>query len=54
MSEPTPQTVNFGVRDGLIRAEFDGVPISLSGDEASALITALMVLKATGKVRDIR
>ena len=48
--EPTPQTVTFAVRDGLIRANLGGVHISLTSKEAAALGSGLLHFAANPDV----
>lgn len=52
--EPTPQTVTFAVKDGLIRADLGGAHISLTRTEAVALATGLLRFAANPDVRSDR
>lgn len=52
--EPTPQTVTFAVRDGLIRADLGGTHISLTRTEAVALASGLLQFAANPDVRTNR
>lgn len=49
--EPTPQTMTFAVRDGLIRADIGGAHITLTRTEAVALGSALLQFAANPNVR---
>ena len=49
--EPTPQSVTFAVRDGLIRADLGGTHITLTRNEAAALASALLHFAANPDVR---
>ena len=52
--EPTPQTVTFEVRDGLIRANLGGTHITLTRTEATALASGLLRFAANPDVRTDR
>ena len=52
--EPTPQSVTFAVRDGLIRADLGGTHITLTRNEAAALASGLLQFAANPDVRTDR